>query len=93
MSQNIGIILIVLLTTLSCKAQKLIADFVYILMKPLEWFFIVILYTFEQNPENRIAKQTLIHWIEKKLKTKQQLTTKAKKYTHLDSEIEVQSFN
>ena len=28
-------------------------------MKPLEWFFIVILYTFEQNPENRIAKQYL----------------------------------
>lgn len=70
MSQNIGIILIVLLTTLSCKAQKLIADFVYILMKPLEWFFIVILYTFEQNPENRIAKQYFNPLDRKEIKNK-----------------------
>jgi len=37
--------------------NKLIADFVYILMKPLEWFFLFTLYTFDRNPENRIAKQ------------------------------------
>lgn len=33
------------------------ADLVYILMKPLEWFFLLILYTVEQNPENRINVQ------------------------------------
>ena len=49
---------------------KLVADFVYILMKPLEWFFIVILYTFEQNPENRIAKQYLNPLDRKEIKNK-----------------------
>lgn len=38
---------------------KIVADFVYIIMKPLEWFFLITLYTFDQNPENRIAKQYL----------------------------------
>tara|TARA_B100000809_G_C15117168_1_gene522908 strand:- start:99 stop:1076 length:978 start_codon:yes stop_codon:yes gene_type:complete len=38
---------------------KIIADIVYVIMKPLEWFFLIILYTFDQNPENRIAKQYL----------------------------------
>lgn len=33
------------------------ADFVYILMKPLEWFFLFILYFSDVNPENRIAMQ------------------------------------
>lgn len=33
------------------------ADLVYILMKPLEWFFIFILYTVDKNPENRINIQ------------------------------------
>lgn len=35
------------------------ADIVYILMKPLEWFFLVVLYAFDKNPESRIAKQYL----------------------------------
>jgi len=35
------------------------ADIVYILMKPLEWIFIVVLYLVETNPENRIASQYL----------------------------------
>jgi len=33
------------------------ADIVYILMKPLEWFFLLILYSFDIKPENRIAMQ------------------------------------
>lgn len=38
---------------------KLVSDIVYLLMKPLEWMFILTLYTFDKNPENRIAKQYL----------------------------------
>jgi len=38
---------------------KLISDFIYVLMKPLEWFFLLVLYTFDRKPENRIAKQYL----------------------------------
>jgi len=38
---------------------KLIADIVYVIMKPLEWIFLLVLYTFDRNPENRIAKQYL----------------------------------
>jgi len=33
------------------------ADFVYVLMKPLEWFFLLILYIVDVKPENRIAMQ------------------------------------
>lgn len=33
------------------------ADLVYILMKPLEWFFILVLYTIDNKPENRISIQ------------------------------------
>lgn len=39
--------------------NKTIADLTYVLMKPLEWCFLVTLYTFDKNPENRIAKQYL----------------------------------
>jgi len=38
---------------------KFVSDIVYLLMKPLEWFFLVTLYSFDQKPENRIAKQYL----------------------------------
>lgn len=38
---------------------KWISDFVYILMKPLEWIFLLLLYTFDKRPENRIAIQYL----------------------------------
>ncbi|MBS1511362.1 MAG: hypothetical protein JST86_11015 [Bacteroidetes bacterium] len=38
---------------------KLVSDIVYVLMKPLEWFFILVLYTFDNKPENRIAAQYL----------------------------------
>lgn len=39
--------------------NKLISDFVYVFMKPLEIFFLLILYTFDKKPENRIAIQYL----------------------------------
>ena len=39
--------------------NKFLSDFIYILMKPLEWFFLLTLYTFDRKPENRIAKQYL----------------------------------
>lgn len=39
--------------------NKFVADLTYILMKPLEWFFLITLYSFDRNPENRIAKQYL----------------------------------
>jgi hypothetical protein len=38
-------------------SNRYFADFIYILMKPLEWFFLLTLYTFDRKPENRIAKQ------------------------------------
>ena len=36
---------------------KLSADIVYILMKPLEWIFLFVLYTADKNPEDRINIQ------------------------------------
>lgn len=39
--------------------NKYISDFVYILMKPLELFFLLTLYSFDKKPENRIAIQYL----------------------------------
>lgn len=39
--------------------NKLVSDVVYILMKPLELVFLLILYTFDNQPENRIAIQYL----------------------------------
>ena len=38
---------------------KCSADFVYIIMKPLEWFFLIVLYLTDVNPENRIHVQYL----------------------------------
>ncbi|WP_253896261.1 DUF6688 family protein [Solibacillus sp. R5-41] len=37
--------------------SKWSADIIYLLMKPLEWFFIVVLYTVDKKPENRIHMQ------------------------------------
>jgi hypothetical protein len=39
---------------------KLVSDCIYILMKPLEWFFLLTLYTFDRKPENRIEMQYLL---------------------------------
>jgi hypothetical protein len=36
-----------------------VADAVYVTMKPLEWVFVLVLYSLEQQPENRIARQYL----------------------------------
>lgn len=36
-----------------------VADIIYLIMKPLEWLFLIVLYTFDQKPEDRIAKQYL----------------------------------
>ena len=33
------------------------ADLIYILMKPLEWIFLIVLYTFDLRPEKRISRQ------------------------------------
>lgn len=33
------------------------ADIIYIIMKPLEWLFLAVLYVFDTQPENRIAIQ------------------------------------
>jgi hypothetical protein len=38
---------------------KYVSDIVYILMKPLELIFLITLYTFDSNPENRINTQYL----------------------------------
>lgn len=35
------------------------ADAVYLIMKPLEWLFVIALYLFDEKPENRIARQYL----------------------------------
>lgn len=37
--------------------SKYLADTIYFLMKPLEWIFLLVLYTIDVNPENRIAVQ------------------------------------
>lgn len=39
--------------------NKFFADFIYVLMKPLEWMFLLVIYSVDRNPENRIAKQYL----------------------------------
>lgn len=35
------------------------ADAIYLIMKPLEWLFVIVLYLFDEKPENRIARQYL----------------------------------
>ena len=37
--------------------NKWVADLVYLLMKPLEWIFLITLYLADRRPEDRIAKQ------------------------------------
>ena len=36
-----------------------VSDTVYVLMKPLEWGFVAVLYLFDRRPEDRIARQYL----------------------------------
>lgn len=40
--------------------SKYTADFAYFLMKPLEWIFLIVIYLFDNKPENRIAIQYLL---------------------------------
>lgn len=35
------------------------ADIIYLIMKPLEWMFVIVLYVFDIQPEDRIARQYL----------------------------------
>lgn len=35
------------------------ADITYLIMKPLEWVFLIVLYLFDEKPENRICSQYL----------------------------------
>ncbi len=37
--------------------SPILADIIYFVMKPLEWLFLIVLYLFDQKPENRIAVQ------------------------------------
>lgn len=55
--------------------NKFVSDVIYILMKPLEWIFLLFVYTFERNPENRIAKQYIKSEDRKKLEQIAQLNS------------------
>ena len=39
--------------------SKIVADIIWFIMKPLEWLFLIVIYLFDVNPEDRIAKQYL----------------------------------
>lgn len=39
--------------------SKIIADVIWLVMKPLEWLFLIIIYLLDVNPEDRIARQYL----------------------------------
>ncbi len=41
------------------RPHKAACDITYFVMKPLEWLFLLVLYTVDANPENRIAVQYL----------------------------------
>ena len=45
--------------------NKWVADLVYVVMKPLEWIFVIILYVADRKPENRIAQQYM-DWNDRK---------------------------
>ena len=46
--------------------SKWMADIIYILMKPLEWIFLTVIYMIDVHPENRIATQYMGRKIELK---------------------------
>ena len=39
--------------------SKYVADLIWFIMKPLEWFFLFVIYLVDVNPEDRIARQYL----------------------------------
>jgi hypothetical protein len=45
--------------------NKWMADLVYMVMKPLEWLFVIVLYAAYRKPENRIAQQYM-DWNDRK---------------------------
>ena len=55
--------------------NKFLADIVYLFMKPLEWLFLLVLYTVDKRPEDRIAKQYLRMSDRTKLKELKRHTT------------------
>lgn len=55
---------------------KWVSDAVYFLMKPLELFFLIVLYSYDQNPENRINTQYLNAKDRKAINNFQQLLEK-----------------
>ena len=59
--------------------NKVISDFVYLLMKPLEFAFLLTLYTFDKKPENRIATQYLNIKDKEKINTTLNIDRKRKK--------------
>ena len=58
---------------------KLVSDFVYVLMKPLELLFLFTLYTCDKKPENRIATQYLTRMDKEKIKSIDALTMRPTK--------------
>ncbi|HEY1040289.1 MAG TPA: DUF6688 family protein [Bacteroidia bacterium] len=57
--------------------KKRFANVLYILMKPLEWFFLLWLYCFDKKPENRIAIQYLPKKMYESFKTNHHGTQKS----------------
>lgn len=41
------------------KKVRIVANTLYVIIKPMEWTFLIMLYLFENNPETKIAKQYL----------------------------------
>lgn len=39
--------------------SPIVADVIWFIMKPLEWLFLIVIYLFDVNPEDRIARQYL----------------------------------
>ena len=39
--------------------SKYVADIIWFIMKPLEWFFLFVIYLVDEYPEDRIARQYL----------------------------------
>jgi len=54
--------------------HRRMANVIYVLMKPLEWFFLLWLYLFDRKPENRIATQ---YFPKKEYQDYQTLNTKS----------------
>jgi hypothetical protein len=47
------------------RTNKVACDITYIVMKPLEWLFLIVLYLVDVNPENRIVVQYMLRSTDK----------------------------